>query len=236
MSKDRIENNEEPESGRAASGVEALIRRLRDQGVEAGRAEAEKLVGEADRQAKRIAAKARAEADEIVSQAREEAERFRRSGEDALRVAGRDMVIQLREDLRHFLQVRLHRLVSDQLEDTELLRRLIVEIVARAVGDAGIDKAARIEILLPSTVVGIEELREHPEKLHDQLGQLARQIAGATWREGVVFKELQPGASGLRVRLSDKDVEVDLGEDAIADLLMQHLQPRFRAVMEGVVQ
>jgi V/A-type H+-transporting ATPase subunit E len=34
----------------------------------------------------------------------------------------------------------------------------------------------------------------------------------------------------------DKDITLDLTDQAVADFLLQHLQPRFRAVFEGVVK
>jgi V/A-type H+-transporting ATPase subunit E len=43
------------------------------------------------------------------------------------------------------------------------------------------------------------------------------------------------GGRGIRVRLKDEELELDLSDRAIADLLLEHLQPRFRAVMEGQV-
>ena len=33
----------------------------------------------------------------------------------------------------------------------------------------------------------------------------------------------------------DEELQIDLTDQAIANLLLKHLQPRFRAVMEGLV-
>ena len=41
---------------------------------------------------------------------------------------------------------------------------------------------------------------------------------------------------GIRARVRGRDVELDLSDEAIAALIMQHLQPRFRATMEGVIK
>jgi V/A-type H+-transporting ATPase subunit E len=38
------------------------------------------------------------------------------------------------------------------------------------------------------------------------------------------------------VRVSERDVTLDLSDRAVAALLLQHLQPRFRAILEGVVR
>jgi V/A-type H+-transporting ATPase subunit E len=83
--------------------------------------------------------------------------------------------------------------------------------------------------------LGLEELQRRPEELESKLSQFAKEIASATWREGVSIDTLEPGGHGIRVRLKGEELELDLSDRAIADLLLEHLQPRFRAVMEGIV-
>jgi V/A-type H+-transporting ATPase subunit E len=36
--------------------------------------------------------------------------------------------------------------------------------------------------------------------------------------------------------VADGKLVVDLSDDAVAGLLLQHLQPRFRAILEGIVR
>lgn len=57
-----------------ASGVDALIARLRDEGVNSGRSEAEMVVKSAQVRAEAIIEQAQAQADQIVRNAREESE------------------------------------------------------------------------------------------------------------------------------------------------------------------
>lgn len=59
----------EMEKSHAASGVEALIERLREQGVEKGQQEAEQLVSEAQHRADWLIEQAEQEAREIIDQA-----------------------------------------------------------------------------------------------------------------------------------------------------------------------
>jgi V/A-type H+/Na+-transporting ATPase subunit E len=79
-----------------ASNLEALIARLRDEGVTAGRAEAERLVSDAQAKAHAIAHKAEADARAKLEAARKEVEGLRRGGEDALRAAARDTILDSR--------------------------------------------------------------------------------------------------------------------------------------------
>ncbi|UCG85568.1 MAG: hypothetical protein JSW71_16785 [Gemmatimonadota bacterium] len=226
------------ESGEAeatSSGVEALIERLRQQGVEAGRAARDEFIAEAEREGERIVKEAREKAAAVVEEARHEAERLKASGEDALRVAMRDTVLRMRETLRKRLESQVRILVTKQLVDEEFLRRLIVEVARRAREESGSAEAGELELILPPEVIGLEELQRSPEELESRLSQFAKEIASATWREGVTISTLEPGGRGIRVRLKEKELELDLSDRAIADLLLEHLQPRFRAVMEGLV-
>ena len=234
--------NESGSSGRSAgkaevnsSGVEDLIARLRKQGVDAGHMAKEEIIAEGEREAERVVKEAREKAKEIVSEAGAEAERLRASGEDALRVAMRDTVLRMRETLRQRLEGQVRRLAAKQLVDEKFLRQLIIEVAGRARDDAGVREAQDVEVLLPEEVIGLEDLQRRPEELESRLSQFAKEIASATWREGVTIGVLEPGTRGIRIRLEDQQLQLDLTDRAIADLLLKHLQPRFRAVMEGLV-
>lgn len=233
-------DNKSPAGGPAdteatSSGVEALIERLRQQGVEAGRAARDEFIGEAEREGETIIKDAREKAAAIVAEAHQESERLQASGEDALRVAMRDTVLRMRETLRKRLEGQVRSLVAKQLVDEEFLRRLIVEVAGKARDNSQADQAEHVEVLLPPEVIGLEDLQRRPEELESKLSQFAKQIASATWRDGVIIDTLEPGTRGIRIRLKDEELELDLSDRAIADLLLEHLQPRFRAVMEGLV-
>ena len=235
-----MEDNKSPAGESAdteatSSGVEVLIERLRQQGVEAGRAARDEFLSEAEREGETIVKDARGKAASIVEEAHQESERLKASGEDALRVAMRDTVLRMRETLRKRLEGQVRSLVAKQLVDEEFLRRLIVEVAGRARDDSKADRAEHVEVLLPPEAMGLEELQRRPEELESKLSQFAKEIASETWREGVIIDTLEPGSRGIRIRLKDEELDLDLSDRAIADLLLEHLQPRFRAVMEGLV-
>lgn len=221
----------------AASGVEALLDRLREEGVEAGRAEAARLVSEAEDRARETLREAEAEAQRIRTEARAEAERHRRAGEKALRVAVRDAVLQLKAERSDRFAQRISGAVSEAARDPSMLQRMILEVAGKARDEASENAAARVEILLPREAVGIEDLRRRPEELREgTLSHFVAAIAGELLREGVTFGRAEDGAGGLRVALHDAGVVVDLSDRAVAEVILRHLQPRFRALLEGVVE
>lgn len=217
-----------------SSGVQELVDRLREQGVEEGREKAAALVREAEARAAVVVSKARDEAERLVREARDEAARLRSSGEEALRLAARDAVLALKAEMAARFSDQVRRMVGSKLRDEEFLQRLIVEIAGRAVEDA---RSKPMEVLLPRDVVGLDDLRRNPESAREgTLSHFVMATAGDVIREGVVLLEGPDDAPGLRVRLKDDGVEIDLTDRAVSDLLLAHLLPRFRAVVEGIVQ
>ncbi len=53
-------------------------------------------------------------------------------------------------------------------------------------------------------------------------------------REGVDLKPSGETNGGMRVRLVGEDLEIDLSDEALSELLLGYLIPRFRAIVTGV--
>lgn len=225
-----------PEVPEIARGVERLIADLRERGVEAGRREAEARVAEARGEAERIRADAEAEAAGLVARARDEASRLRASGEEALRTAARDAMLALRADFLERFSDSVRRMVHEALDSRELLAAMILALVRRTGEAAGTAHADRLEIDLPDRPQTLEDLRADLEEARrSPLTRLVLAGVAETLREGV---ELRAGAhdrAGIRVRLADGGIEIDLSDEAIAAALLAHLRPRFRALFEGII-
>ena len=221
----------------SSSGVDALIARLREEGVSAGRAQAAQIVSDAQLQAKEILDKAQADARDRWETARREADAYRAAGDEALKTAIRDTTLSMKSDLMQRFSSDVRRLVSRQLADPEILQKMILEVAGRLRDGAGVEQEDPLEIVLPETAVGLEELRNNPEELGT--GRLTGVVLGLTGemlREGVTFSASEDAKTGIQVKVEGKDVTLDLTDEAVADLLLQHLQPRFRAVLEGIVK
>ena len=55
-------------------------------------------------------------------------------------------------------------------------------------------------------------------------------------RDGLELGTREDTSAGIRIQLLDENVEIELTDEAIAELLLRHLVPRFRAIMEGIIQ
>ena len=221
----------------SSSGVDELIAKLREEGVAAGRAEAERIVADARAEAAQILDKASGEARSRLETARLEADAYRAAGEEALKTAVRDTVLTMKADLMERFSTDVKRLVSQQIGDPEILQKMVLEIAGRARDRADIEDDDALEVVLPEAVIGLEDLRNNPEELgQGRLTKLVLGLTGEMLRKGVTFSASEDAAAGIRVKVEDKSVTLDLTDEAVAALLLQHLQPRFRAVLEGIVK
>lgn len=231
----------EPKTGSApagvAAGVETLIGRLRDEGVAAGRAEAARIVTEAETKARALLAEAGEEAARRLAEARTAADRETAAANDALRLAARDAVLAMKRTLAERFAGEIGRLVSDQMKDPALLRQLILIIAARARDEVAWGDQDQLELILPRSVVGLDQLRRRPEELTgSDLTRLVLAVTGDVLREGVAFRLADGDRAGIGVRLTGSAVQLDLTDRAVAEVLMEHVQPRFRALLEGIVK
>ncbi len=223
--------------GLPSSGVEALIARLRDEGVAAGREQAEQIVSEGQRKADKLTRDAEQQAKDIVAKAKEEADSLRRAGEEALRVAMRDTVLQMKTQLSSRFSNEVRRLVAKEMQQEAFLQRLILEVAGRAREEANLDAADDMEIILPRDIVGLEDLKRRPEALSE--GSLAHFVLNAAnnlLRDGVRFSVAEGDQTGIVVTMQQGEIQVDLTDAQVAAALLEHLHPRFRAILEGTVK
>ncbi len=229
-------NDQKPLAGLASSGVEALIERLRAEGVAAGETEAQRIRAEAEQRAAGLVRDAEARAKQILENARKEADARRTGGEEALRIAMRDTVLRLKVELANRFSDEVKRLIAVEMEQQAFLERLILEVAARAREEAGVGEQA-VEVLLPRSLVGLEELRRNPLELREgSLSHFVLSLAGNILAKGVTFAVDPAEGKGIRLYLKEKEVYIDLTDEKVAALLLEHLQPRFRAILEGTVK
>tara|TARA_R110002073_G_scaffold245940_1_gene408698 strand:- start:10371 stop:11039 length:669 start_codon:yes stop_codon:yes gene_type:complete len=216
-----------------SSGVEELIGRLREQGVEEGKAQADALMEQTRLKAERHLDEAKREADGLLQRARENAEKTKRAGKEAVQLAVRDAILRLKSEMVDQFSDRVRRLVSRELNDGDFLKQLILEIGGRSAPDR--DQSAKL--LLPKDAIGLEQLRSDPEEVKE--GNLSHFVASITkemLRDGLELGTREDTSAGIRIQLLDENVEIELTDEAIAELLLRHLVPRFRAIMEGIIQ
>jgi V/A-type H+-transporting ATPase subunit E len=211
-----------------SSNVEKLIEKLRQDGVKAGEEQARMVLADAETRARELVAQAEEQARELVAKARAEIDKEREGTKDALQLAFRDAILQLREGITSHFRDQVKRLVVADLSDRDFLREVILALAGRAAPPAN----EKIEILLSREWFGTDA----PAGSAKGNGAADPFILGITvdmLRNGVELKPSTRTEAGIRVKFSGSDLEVDLTDQAIAALILQHLTPRFSEIIQG---
>ena len=224
-------------SNHPSYGVEALIERLHDQGVVEGRTQGDQMVADANKRAAKIISDAKQEAAEIIKQARQEKASLESAGRDALMLAARDAHLKLREMVMTRFSDEVSRLVGQATSPDEFIAQLILQVAGKARQEAAMDQSPVMTVELPKDVVGLDDLRRNPEELKEgTLAHIVLSVMANLLRDGITYRAVGDQSGGLKIYLQDGSVEVDLTDEAVTAVLLEHLQPRFRALLEGVVK
>jgi V/A-type H+-transporting ATPase subunit E len=213
-----------------SSGVEALISRIRDQGVQAGREEADRVLSQAKREAAQTLEAARREVEAMRANASAEIEAEKTAAMEALRMAERDTILELRTRVTDGFERHVRRLVSESTLDTEFIRTVVLVLAGHAADEFVKDKEAQI-LVAASMDAGNEQLTK---EAIDVAREVTLGISADMLREGIELMRATDDHRGVRVRLINEDVEVDLSEKAISEILLAQLLPRYRAITEGI--
>jgi V/A-type H+-transporting ATPase subunit E len=210
-------------------GVSELIARIRDEGVQSGRQEADRLLSEARQEAARIVAEAQREADEALSAARNTIQLEQEAALESLKLAFRDTGLDLKRAVVAGFEEHVRRLVSDVTLDGKFLRSLILVLAGHSAEEYIEDRDAKI--LISEVFVGGREM--NPEE-KETTRHAALAISNEMLRKGIELIPTKGMGGGAKVCLVGEAVEIDLSEAAVSQLILKHLLPRFRAILEGL--
>jgi V/A-type H+-transporting ATPase subunit E len=199
-----------------SSGVDALVSRLRDQGIDAGRREAARLIDEAREKADRMLAEARAEAATLREEASLAVERERTAALAALELACRDALLRVREEIEGRIVRRLTEVAAVVIHDARALESLLVDVTRHVLSQHGATPAGRLSV---HGVAG------------DVVDALITALTRDVLTEGVELARAARG--GIRLELAGSGVEIEISAAAVSQLLAAHLLPRFRSLLEG---
>ncbi len=213
---------------KSSAGVSDLIARIRDEGVQSGRQEADRILSEARQEAARIVSEAQKEADEKLAGARSTIQLENEAALESLKLAFRDTGLELKAAVVAAFEEHVRRLVSDVTLDGEFLRSLVLVLAGHAVEEYVKDKEARI-LISDVFIKGQEMSPEHTKSTR----RAALAISNKMLREGIELVSSKDMGGGAKVCLVGESLEIDLSEDTISDLILKYLLPRFRAILEG---
>ena len=195
--------------------LQDLIDQIKKDGVDAAEVEAEAIISAAKAEAQRIVAEAQAQADTIVSNAKSDNERIVKSGEDAIRQAGRNLLISFRESITRELNSIIGENVSG-VYSSEAFAQLIIKAVEAFAGNSEVDDI--------SVVLNTEDLKSMEEII---LSALKDKIS-----KGITLKANDNFDGGFRIAVNNGSVYYDYSAQEVVDMLSKFLSPKVTALMK----
>ena len=105
-----------------------LIDRVKQDGINKGKQEANRIVQEGEREAREILSDAEKKAESIIIDAKENALKLKREAEDSIKIASRDMILKLKNRIKGlFDQVILDE--TNEVLSNDLLKEVIVNLI-----------------------------------------------------------------------------------------------------------
>ena len=197
--------------------IESFVEKLKSEGVEEGKRQAEQLREDAEQQVQQILADAKKQAEKTVEDANAQAESILARSHTELELAARDAILKLRESLENALQAVLARPIDSQLNDAEFLKELIQSILMRYI-EAEIDSYAPVKINVS------------PE-MHKQLAEWAvDKLRLATTDDSESF-DLKGTLRQAGFEFSLHGATIEITKESVVETLMQLVSPSLREVI-----
>ena len=195
--------------------LQELIEQIRKDGVGAAEAQAEAIITSAKAEAEKIIADAKAQAEKIMADAKSENARTVKSGEDAIRQAGRNLLISFRESVTKELKA----IVSDNVNavySSDEFAKLIVSAVESWTGKPEAEDV--------SVILNADDLAKLEEAVLSLLK--AKMIGGVTLKANDNFD------GGFRIAVNNGTVYYDYSAQAVTDMLSNYLSPKVTALLK----
>lgn len=195
--------------------LQSLIDKIKKEGVASAETSAAQIIAEAEKKAAQIVADARSQADGIVKEAKAESERLEKSSEDAIKQAGRNLLISFRDGITSELK-KIIEAETESAYSKELLEKLIPETVKTWADKSEVNNLSLLlsEKDLASLEAGLKSA------LKDEISK------------GLEIKPDKTLSNGFRIGLKDGSAFYDYSAESVAELFALYLNPKVAGLLK----
>ena len=195
--------------------LKELIDQIKKDGVEAAESEAQAILKVANDEAEQIILSAKAEAKRILQEAKKENERMVKSSEDAIRQAGRNLLISFRESVTRELNAIIGENVT-AVYLSDAFAGLIISIV-----ESWAKKPDAEDI---AVILNTQDLNKLEETL---LAVLKEKML-----KGITLKANDNFDGGFRIAVNNGSAYYDYSAEAVVDMLSNYLSPKVTELLK----
>lgn len=195
--------------------LQELIEQIKKEGVAAAEAEAAAIIEAAKAEAEKIVADANAQADKFMADAKAENDRMTKASEDAIRQAGRNLLISFRESVARELKAVTSEKVNEVYSSGDVTG-LIVSVVESFAGKPDADDIA--------VLLNTGDLKKLEESL---LAALKEKML-----KGITLKANDNFDGGFRIAVNNGSAYYDFSAEAVVDMISNYLSPRVTELLK----
>ena len=195
--------------------LQELIEKIKKDGVEAAETEASNILADAKAEAEKILADAKAEADKLMANAKAEIERMTKSSEDAIRQAGRNLLISFRESVSRELETIVGENVA-AVYSSDAFAELIISIVENWANKPDAEDIA--------VILNTQDLNKLEEILLSALKE--KMLNGITLKANDNFD------GGFRIAVNNGSAYYDYSTEAVVNMLSNYLNPKVTELLK----
>ena len=181
--------------------VQELLERIKSEGVDTARAEAEKIIASAEERAKAIISEAEKSAKDLESGAKARIEAMEKASKLALTQASRDTILSLREKVQNFMRDAIAATTSEVFDES-FVGKILPEILLTMAKDT----KGNIEVLLPFEILASLD-SAMANRLSKELGR------------SVQFKPFSGVDAGFRISIENSTAHYDFSAESVAEIL-----------------
>lgn len=196
-----------------AQEIKDLIAKIQQEGIQAAEVQAAKIKAEAERVSLKIISEAKIEAQRIIEQANNQARKLDDSTQAALKQAGRDLLISLRQEIISMLD-RLIKLDLRQVLTAEELSGIIATLIKNA------------PLSLGSQII-VSLNKQDKDKLEQGF---LRKLVEAT-KKPIVLKSADGIDSGFVISFDAGKSIFDFSGQALSDYICGRFRPELNKIL-----
>jgi V/A-type H+-transporting ATPase subunit E len=188
--------------------IQELLQKIQSEGVDAARAEADKILADARISASALIEAAKRKAEETESESRSRIESAEKASRLALVQASRDTILGLREKVQAFMNAAVLSTVKEAF-GAQYLATLLPSILGSLIKDGSTDLTV---LLAPKVLAQLDS--SLASRLSSELGA------------GITFKPFAGIDAGFRVTASGSSAHYDFSAETVAQILASRVNSR----------
>ncbi len=195
--------------------LKELLEKIKQEGVQEAEQQADRIRKQAEKEASRIVATAKKEAASYLEKAKAEASQFEAASIEAIKQAGRDLVLSVQSEIKRLVETILLTEIREGLD-----RKLLKDALLALLQAWGKDRTEQVQIQLPEK--SADDIRKYI------LSKLKTEV-----KRGVeIIPSAQVGA-GFRIAEKDGSAYYDFTDRGLTEYIMEYLNPKLTELLKG---